>query len=90
MSQVVNYSRTIEEDKADEFSEIVRNEVRSLDGFAEADETGRDAMFLGSRRSSSRRMADSWRLTTMMLRMQRIPAKCCPRCSRRGLATRTY
>jgi hypothetical protein len=47
MSQVVNYSRTIEEDKADEFSEIVRNEVRSLDGFAEADETGRDAMFLG-------------------------------------------
>jgi hypothetical protein len=47
MNQVVNYSRTIEEDKADEFAEIVRNEVRNLEGFAEAEETARDAMFLG-------------------------------------------
>ena len=47
MTLVPDHSRPIEEEKADEFSEIVRNEVRSADGFAEADETARDAIFLG-------------------------------------------
>lgn len=46
MGQGVDFSRTIEEQKADEFSEIVRGEVRACDGFASADETGRDAMLL--------------------------------------------
>jgi hypothetical protein len=46
MLQTLDTSRTIEEEKANEFSEIVRSEVRAADGFAEADEAGKDALFL--------------------------------------------
>ena len=47
MDQSSDHARTIEEEKADEFSEIVRREVRGVEGFSAADGAARDAMFMG-------------------------------------------
>lgn len=48
MHSIAEVSRPIEEEKADEFSEIVRDEVRSSEGFAQADDLGRDGMLLAA------------------------------------------
>ena len=47
MDHISDHVRTIEEEKADEFSEIVRREVRGVEGFSAADGAARDAMFMG-------------------------------------------
>lgn len=46
MNDATEFSRPIEEEKADEFSEIVREEVRGSEGFAKANDLERDGMLL--------------------------------------------